>query len=181
MTMTNVCCESTTHLLCRLPLRQLAEALLPRPHAGVNDLQEQLPRAWVEDEDGTIDGLGGQVALKRLVDSHPARHDVTQNSQTSKCKQDGKGWQGDASPSIGTTLEAQQSTTETATTSKCEPERGGRGPQELAGCGTTSATHTYTHVSSATSTPHKNTFSLCTHTAHLNCTHMPVLLPCAAD
>lgn len=59
------------HLLCRLPLGQLAEALLPGPHAGVDDLEEQLPRARVEDEDGAVDGLGGQVALKRLVDRYP--------------------------------------------------------------------------------------------------------------
>ena len=37
----------------------------------MDDLQEELPRARVEDEDGTVDGLGGQVALKCLVDGHP--------------------------------------------------------------------------------------------------------------
>ncbi len=37
----------------------------------MDDLQEELPRARVEDEDGAVDGLGGQVALKGLVDRHP--------------------------------------------------------------------------------------------------------------
>lgn len=36
----------------------------------MNDLQEELPCAGVEDEDGTVDGLGGQVTLKRLVDGY---------------------------------------------------------------------------------------------------------------
>mmetsp|Transcript_35223 Transcript_35223/g.88355 ORF Transcript_35223/g.88355 Transcript_35223/m.88355 type:complete len:558 (+) Transcript_35223:1414-3087(+) len=58
------------HLLRRLPLGQLAQALLASPHAGVDDLQEELPRARIEDEDGAVDGLGRQVALKRLVDRH---------------------------------------------------------------------------------------------------------------
>lgn len=33
----------------------------------MNDLKEQLTRARVEDEDGAVDGLRRQVALKRLV------------------------------------------------------------------------------------------------------------------
>lgn len=59
------------HLLGRLPLGQLREALLAGPHGGVDDLQEQLAGAGVEDEDGAVDGLGGEVALEGLVDSHP--------------------------------------------------------------------------------------------------------------
>ncbi len=59
------------HLLSCLPLGKLPQPLLPSPHAGVDDLQEELPRAGVEDEDGSIDGLGGQIALERLVDGHP--------------------------------------------------------------------------------------------------------------
>ena len=37
----------------------------------MDDFQEQLPSARVQDEDGPVDGLGGQVALERLVDSDP--------------------------------------------------------------------------------------------------------------
>jgi hypothetical protein len=37
----------------------------------VDDLQEQLPSARVKDEDGAVDGLGGQITFKRLVDGHP--------------------------------------------------------------------------------------------------------------
>lgn len=36
----------------------------------MDDLQEQLTGAWVENEDGSIDGLGGQVTLECLVDCH---------------------------------------------------------------------------------------------------------------
>jgi hypothetical protein len=39
----------------------------------MDDFQEQLPGAWVENENGAIDGLCGQVALKRLVDSYSAQ------------------------------------------------------------------------------------------------------------
>ena len=58
------------YLFSCLPLGQLAQALLAGPHAGGDDLEEQLARARVEDEDGAVDGLGGQVALKGLVDGH---------------------------------------------------------------------------------------------------------------
>jgi hypothetical protein len=34
----------------------------------VDDLQEELTRARVEDEDGAVDGLGGEVAFEGLVD-----------------------------------------------------------------------------------------------------------------
>mmetsp|Transcript_98960 Transcript_98960/g.262867 ORF Transcript_98960/g.262867 Transcript_98960/m.262867 type:complete len:658 (-) Transcript_98960:4864-6837(-) len=59
------------HLLSRLPLGQLREPLLPSPHGGVDDLQEELPRAWVEDENRAVHRLCGQVALEGLVDRHP--------------------------------------------------------------------------------------------------------------
>jgi hypothetical protein len=36
----------------------------------VDDLEEELASAGVEDEDGAVDGLGGEVALKGLVDGH---------------------------------------------------------------------------------------------------------------
>ena len=57
-------------LLSSLPLGQLAQALLPGPYTGVDDLKEELASPGVEDEDGAIDGLCGQVALKGLVDGH---------------------------------------------------------------------------------------------------------------
>jgi hypothetical protein len=44
----------------------LTQTFLPGPYRGVNDLQEELTGAWVEDEDGSVDGLGRQVAFKRL-------------------------------------------------------------------------------------------------------------------
>ena len=40
------------HLLGGLPLGELAEPLLARPDGGVDDLEEELARARVEDEDG---------------------------------------------------------------------------------------------------------------------------------
>ncbi len=55
------------HLLSSLPLSQLTQTLLASPHAGVDDLEEELASPGVEDEDGPVDGLGGQVALKGLV------------------------------------------------------------------------------------------------------------------
>ena len=58
------------HLLGGLPLGQLPQALLPGPHARVDDLEEELPGARVEDEDRAVDWLRGQVALKGLVDRH---------------------------------------------------------------------------------------------------------------
>ena len=54
------------NLLGRLPLGQLPETLLPRPHTRVDDLEEELSGARVEDEDGAVDWLGRQVAFKRL-------------------------------------------------------------------------------------------------------------------
>ena len=37
----------------------------------MDDLQEELTGPGVEDEDGPIDGLGGQVTLKGFVNGHP--------------------------------------------------------------------------------------------------------------
>ena len=59
------------HLLRRLPLGELPQALLPGPHAGVDNLQKELPGARVEDENRAVDRLRGQVTLERLVDRHP--------------------------------------------------------------------------------------------------------------
>ena len=36
----------------------------------MDDLQEELASARIEDEDGAIDWLGRQISLKRLVDGH---------------------------------------------------------------------------------------------------------------
>lgn len=58
--------DEGSHLLGCLPLGQLAQSLLAGPHTGVYDLQEQLPRPRVEDENAAIDGLCRQVAFKRL-------------------------------------------------------------------------------------------------------------------
>ena len=57
-------------LLRRLPLGELAEALLAGPHRRVDDLEEELARARVEDEDGAVDRLRRQVALERLMNGH---------------------------------------------------------------------------------------------------------------
>lgn len=54
------------HLLGGLPLGQLAQSLLTRPHRCVDDLQEQLTRSRVEDENSPVDGLRCQVTLEGL-------------------------------------------------------------------------------------------------------------------
>ena len=53
-----------------LPLGKLAQTLLTSPDARVDDLEEELARARIEDEDGAVDGLGHQVAVKGLVNGH---------------------------------------------------------------------------------------------------------------
>lgn len=58
--------DESSHLLSRLPLGQLAQTLLPRPNTRMDDLEEELSSARVEDKDGAIDWLRGQVAFKRL-------------------------------------------------------------------------------------------------------------------
>jgi hypothetical protein len=42
------------HFLRSLPLRELTETLLAGPNAGMDDLQEKLARARVEDEDSAV-------------------------------------------------------------------------------------------------------------------------------
>lgn len=51
----------------RLPLRELTETLLSSPYTCVNNLQEQLARTRVEDEDSPVDWLSCQVTLEGLV------------------------------------------------------------------------------------------------------------------
>ncbi len=53
-----------------LPFRKLTESLLPSPDTCMNDLQEELARPGVEDEDCSVDWLRCQVALESLVDGH---------------------------------------------------------------------------------------------------------------
>mmetsp|Transcript_67280 Transcript_67280/g.140139 ORF Transcript_67280/g.140139 Transcript_67280/m.140139 type:complete len:747 (+) Transcript_67280:1153-3393(+) len=55
-------------LLGGFPLGKLPEAFLSCPHRSVDDLEEELARARVEDEDGAVDRLRRQVPLERLVD-----------------------------------------------------------------------------------------------------------------
>lgn len=64
---------TATHLFRGLPLGQLSETLLPRPNARVDDLEEQLSRPRVEDENSSVDGLRRQVTLKRLSTSDKKR------------------------------------------------------------------------------------------------------------
>ena len=52
------------HLLSSLPLGQLAEALLAGPHARMDDLEEQLARLWIENEDVFIEGNLGKNRKK---------------------------------------------------------------------------------------------------------------------
>ena len=59
--------QRSNFLRC-FPLGKLAQPLLSRPDRGVDDFEEELPGAWVEDENGAVDGLGGEVALEGLVD-----------------------------------------------------------------------------------------------------------------
>jgi hypothetical protein len=51
-----------------LPLGELTETLLTGPDRRVDNLEEELASTGVEDEDRTVDGLGRQVTLERLVD-----------------------------------------------------------------------------------------------------------------
>mmetsp|Transcript_46495 Transcript_46495/g.113223 ORF Transcript_46495/g.113223 Transcript_46495/m.113223 type:complete len:463 (-) Transcript_46495:5607-6995(-) len=62
--------DQRSNLLRRLPLGELPKALLAGPYGGVDDLEEELARAGVEDEDGAVDGFGREVPLERLVDRH---------------------------------------------------------------------------------------------------------------
>ena len=51
-----------------LPLGQLTKTLLTSPHARVDNLQEELSRLRVEDENCSVDWFCRQVAFKCLVD-----------------------------------------------------------------------------------------------------------------
>lgn len=64
------CSDECCNFLCRLPFSKLSKPFLPCPHRSVDDLQEQLSSARVEDEDGAVDWFRRQVALESLVDSN---------------------------------------------------------------------------------------------------------------
>ena len=49
-------------------MTNLSETFLAGPHRRVDDLEEELTGARVEDEDGAVDGFRGEVAFERLVD-----------------------------------------------------------------------------------------------------------------
>lgn len=53
-----------------LPLGELTKTFLTGPHRSVNDLQEELTRSRIKDEDSTVDRLCRQVSLERLVDGN---------------------------------------------------------------------------------------------------------------
>ena len=48
-------------------ITDLGETLLTSPHRGVNDLEEELPSSWIEDKDGTVDGLRREISLEGFV------------------------------------------------------------------------------------------------------------------
>ena len=58
--------DESGNLFSRLPLGQLPETFLPRPHTSVDNLEEELTSTRIEDKDGSVDGLGGQVTFKCL-------------------------------------------------------------------------------------------------------------------
>ena len=62
--------DESRHFFSSLPLRQLTKTLLTSPDTRVDNLQEQLSSARVEDEDGTVDRLGRQVTFEGLVDCY---------------------------------------------------------------------------------------------------------------
>jgi len=63
--------DERCHFFCCLPFGELTKTFLPCPDTCVDNLQEELARARIEDEYGTIDRLGRQVAFARLVNCDP--------------------------------------------------------------------------------------------------------------
>jgi len=61
----------------------LSQTFLAGPHRRVDDLEEELAGPGVEDEDGAVDWLGGQVTLEGLKGKHENLHDDKQTSSTS--------------------------------------------------------------------------------------------------
>lgn len=62
--------RATFHGLTIMSAAYLTQTLLSSPHRCMDYLEEKLPRAWVKDEDGPIDGFGCQVPLKGLKNNY---------------------------------------------------------------------------------------------------------------
>jgi len=63
--------KRTNHSDCffgRLPFGQLTQTFLTGPHRRVNDFQEQLTSARIENENGPIDRLPRQISFESFVD-----------------------------------------------------------------------------------------------------------------
>lgn len=58
--------KSSVYITQQWPLTDLSETFLAGPHRCVDDLEEELTGPRIEDEDGSIDRLGRQVALECL-------------------------------------------------------------------------------------------------------------------
>ena len=43
---------------------------MPSPNTCVNDFQEELACFRIENEDGSVDGLGGEISFMSLVNCH---------------------------------------------------------------------------------------------------------------
>lgn len=56
------------NFFCSFPFGQLTQPLLAGPNASVDNFEEKLPGSWVEDEDGSVYGLGCQVTFKSFMD-----------------------------------------------------------------------------------------------------------------
>ena len=58
------------HFFGRFPLGQLTETFLPGPDRRVDNLEEELARACVKNENRPVDRFRRQVSFEGLVDSH---------------------------------------------------------------------------------------------------------------
>lgn len=56
------------YFLSCLPFCKLTETFLSCPYTSMDDLQEELSRLRIEDENCSVDWFRGQVAFERLVD-----------------------------------------------------------------------------------------------------------------
>jgi len=62
------CSDQSSNFFCSFPFGKLAESFLACPNAGVDNFEEELSGSGVEDEDGAVDGFGGEIAFECLVD-----------------------------------------------------------------------------------------------------------------
>lgn len=72
--------DQSCHFLSCLPLGQLTQTFLSRPHTRVDNLQEELACPWIEDEDCSVDWLRRQVTLKRLREMSRVKEHAVQLS-----------------------------------------------------------------------------------------------------